>query len=113
MSEKQTNPNNISRRTKAASAITALLITGGIGLALERGASADNSFKTDIPVPTEVQPHANYLVRSGDTEGSIAAHFEHPNDLNYENMLNAQLPKADQPSRTLQPGEVLKIPESQ
>jgi Tfp pilus assembly protein FimV len=111
MYEKPKNQNTTSRRQKAAAAVTALLITGGIGLALERGASADNSFKTDIPIPTEVQPHVNYLVRSGDTESSIAAHFERPDDLDYENMLNAQLPKADQPGRILRPGEVLRVPE--
>lgn len=110
MSEKQKNPN-ISRRQKVAATITALLITGGAGLGLERSASADNSFKTDIPVPTEVQPHVNYLVRAGDTESSIAAHFERPNDLDFENMLNLQLPKADQPDRMLRPGEVLRVPQ--
>lgn len=111
MSEKINNPNNISRRRKVAAAITTLLVVGGIGTALERGASADNAFSTDIPVPTEVQPHINYLVRSGDNESSIAAHFGHANDLNFENMLNTQLPKADQAYRTLRAGEVLRVPE--
>jgi hypothetical protein len=112
MYEKTNNSNSLTRRKKAAAAVTALLVAGGVGVALERGATAGDSFSTDMTVPTETQPHVNYLVRGGDSESSIAAHFGHANDLNYENMLNSQLPKADQHDRTLRPGEVLRIPEN-
>ncbi len=106
------NPNiRLSKINKILAPLTAAAVLGGIGLAFERGTSADSVFKSDIAVPTEAQPHINYSVRAGDTESSVAAHFGHANDLNYENMLNTQLPKTDQPDRMLRPGENLRIPE--
>ena len=112
MSEKSNNPNvnthNPNKFVVYGSVVLAILGIAGVG---KRLGELNNPFVSHTPVPAESQPHQNYNVRSGDTESSIAARFGHPNDLDFENMLNKQLPKADQPNRTLQVGEVLRVPE--
>ena len=113
MSEKINNSPNyrVSRKAKLGATAAAIAIAAGVGVSLERGASAESAFQTDIPVPTESQPHIDYLVKSGDTESSIAARFGQAGSLDFENMLNEQLPKADQHERNLRPGEVLRLPD--
>jgi LysM repeat protein len=112
MSETLTQTPNIhvNKKTKVAAGVTAIALGLGIGVTMKRGVSAENAFKTDIAIPAENKPHIDYAVKPGDTEGAIAARFGHANDLNYENMINAQLPKADQHDRLLQPGEQLNLP---
>jgi hypothetical protein len=114
MSEALTqSPNlHISLKKKVASAAAALLILGGFGAAVKRGVSPSESFKTDIPVPTLIQPHIDYEVQTGDTESSIASHFNvyGYNTLDYENMINEQLPKSEQPKRDVHPGDNLRLP---
>ncbi|MBX4197474.1 LysM peptidoglycan-binding domain-containing protein [Candidatus Saccharibacteria bacterium] len=106
----QTPNAQTSKKVKAAAALTAVALAGAMGLSAKRGTSAVNSFKTNIPVPTEVQPHIDYPVKAGDTEGSIAAQFGHANDLDYENMINSQLSKDNQSMRNLHPGDQLNLP---
>jgi LysM repeat protein len=113
MSETLTrSPNiHISKVNKVLAPLTALALVGALGLAIKRGTNSENAFKTDIPVLSESQPHIDYTVRPGDTEGSIAQRFNVSYDsLDYQNMINAQLPKSDQSNRNLQPGEQLNLP---
>lgn len=106
----QTPNLHVSKKAKVAAGVTAVALGLGVGVTMKRGANAENAFKTDISVPAETQPHIDYAVKPGDTEGAIGARFGHANDLNYENMINAQLPKSDQHDRLLQPGEQLNLP---
>jgi LysM repeat protein len=64
------------------------------------------------PIPKIGEPHKFIRVKAGDTESAIAAREGHANDLGYINMLNKQLPEADQKKRVLRPGEVLIVPPS-
>jgi len=97
---------------KVASGVAALLIAGGLGASLKRSASAENPFSTDIPVPTETQPHIDYTVKAGDTESSITAKFDVTgyDTTDYENMINKQLPKQEQHDRDVHPGDQLRLP---
>jgi LysM repeat protein len=91
--------------------LTALAIAGTLGLAMKKGTDPEKAFKTDIPVPTEAQPHIDYTVHAGDTESSISDKFNVRFDgVEYQNMINLQIPKADQSGRMLQPGEQLNLP---
>lgn len=100
----------ISRKNKLARTAAAILIASGLGVALKKANASADPFHTDIAVPTQSQPHYEYMVKAGDTEGSIAAQYGHTDDMNYENMINVQLPKSDQHLRTLRPGEHLSLP---
>jgi LysM repeat protein len=106
--------HNRSRRPSKLKRIgqTTLVAAGLAGslVAFKEAADSYDPFATDIPVPTKTEPHADYTVRSGDTESEIAARFGHANDSDYMNMLNNQLPKSDQHLRTLRPGEKLRLP---
>ncbi len=98
-----------SNITKAAAVAVGAGVLAVVGLSLER--TKPDSFKTDIPVPTEKQPHIDYVVKPGDTEESITKKFDLIYDKTaYENMINNQLPKSDQGNRTLQPGENINLP---
>ena len=107
------SPNiHVSKKTKVAAGVTALMLGTSLAVVAKRGSSGEKMFQTDIPVPTANQPHMDHIVTTGDTEGSIASEFNVSgfDTLDYENMINEQLPKADQPTRTLRPGEDLRLP---
>src|SRR3954462_2934709 len=87
-----------------------LLTVAGVVLATKELSNSTDPFATNTPVPAESQPHTDYLVKAGDTEGTIAKFFGHENNLDFENMLNKQIPPKDQPNRLIRPGENLRIP---
>jgi LysM repeat protein len=101
--------HSYGRMGKITGALTAVALMAGTGEVIKNYEGAD-PFHSNIPVPTETQPHANYTVGQGDTEISIAARYGHVRDTNFENMLNNQLPISDQKLRIVRPGEVLRVP---
>lgn len=104
-------PNHQSKKTgNFVRYGAAVLATLGLGAGFRYAGEHFDPFVTNLRVPAKTQPHLSYTVKPGDTESSIAANFGHADDLVYENMLNNQLPKSDQPTRSLQPGEQLEIP---
>ena len=99
-----------SKVKKVAATLTAVALLGAVGKGVKDNMGNADPFYTDIPVPTEAGSYKTYTINPGDTEESIAAQYGHAGDLNFENMLNSQLPETDQKSRTLRPGESLRIP---
>lgn len=107
------NPNiNHNMREKVIATLATLAVTGGLAAVVYKSAAGSaSSFETDIPVPVKSQPYLDYVVKHGDTEWSITgAHAGGHDPLAFENMINNQLPVADQPSRTLRPGEHIRLP---
>lgn len=106
------NPNtDLSKREKVIATLATLAVVGGLAAIYESAARSDNPFKTDIPVPAKSRPHLDYVVKPGDTEWSITGAYAGEHDpLAFENMINQQLPVADQQSRTLRPGEHIRLP---
>ncbi len=104
------NPNVQIGKPNKAAVLGAVVLTAaavGLGVKMKEGS---NTFETDLNVPTESQPHIEYTVMPGDSESTIAEKFGHGDSMDYMNMINQQLPEADQSTRTLRPGEHLTLP---
>ena len=104
-------PNKIKRKATAI----ALAGVAAIGATtyVTRGAFEVKtpSEQPTYPIPDQKQPHDVYIVKPGDTEGGIAAIAGHPNDMEFMNMINNQLPKEYQADRMLHPGDRIILPE--